>query len=180
MRVRCNCSSNLGLHSFAIDTDGALYGWGLNSAHQTGVGSAASDEPVLTPTRVRGLPAGESVAEVACGYAHSVVLMENGQVFAWGDNRFSQAGRPAATAPIAEIHEVVVEGERIASVGESPVVRRKLFCEFCVISISRQRVAISSLCSWRNPALYTHLAATNSYSWASTRMDPNPSRRPHE
>lgn len=117
MRVRCSCSSNLGLHSFAVDASGALYGWGLNSAHQTGVGTAASDEPVLKPTRVRALPEGERVAEVACGYAHSVALTETNRVFIWGDNRFSQAGRPAATAPIAEPHEIIVDGERIASVG---------------------------------------------------------------
>ncbi len=75
-------ASSLGLHAFAVDVEGRLYGWGLNTQRQVG---ASLGEQVLVPT---ALPGPWTWAEVACGYAHSVGRTQDGRVFCWGDNRY--------------------------------------------------------------------------------------------
>lgn len=75
-------------HNMALSTQNELYVWGRNSVSQLGL---IHDEDVLAPkqnTYFNDLP----VKALACGAEHSVVLLENGQVYAFGRNIYGQLG----------------------------------------------------------------------------------------
>ncbi|KAI0301584.1 regulator of chromosome condensation 1/beta-lactamase-inhibitor protein II [Multifurca ochricompacta] len=82
-------------HSFAVDEEGAVWGWGLNSAGQTGTGinPADSDSIVQTPRRVFGLD-GIRVVEITGGDLHTLFLAADGRVFACGRSDSAQLGLP--------------------------------------------------------------------------------------
>ena len=82
--------------SFAVDRDGHVYAWGLNTRGQTGVGS--KKECVTRPTRVRALePAqlgGARVVQISGGEFHTAFLLSNGQVYICGDGDEGKLGLP--------------------------------------------------------------------------------------
>uniref|UniRef100_A0A2I3G8M1 RCC1 and BTB domain-containing protein 2 n=1 Tax=Nomascus leucogenys TaxID=61853 RepID=A0A2I3G8M1_NOMLE len=70
-----------------VDT-GEVYVWGYNGNGQLGLGNSGNQP---TPCRVAALQ-GIRVQRVACGYAHTLVLTDEGQVYAWGANSYGQLG----------------------------------------------------------------------------------------
>ncbi len=80
-------------HSLAATRSGRVYAWGDNTSGQLGNGSAQGSR---TPVMVAGLPGNDLMVAVAAGYVHSVALTRSGHVFAWGGNRFGQAGQDGA------------------------------------------------------------------------------------
>lgn len=78
-------------HSFAIDKDGKVYAWGLNSLHQTGVSEARGgwEDIIHVPTVVDALDPerhdGARVVSISGGEHHSLFLFDNGEV--WGCGR---------------------------------------------------------------------------------------------
>lgn len=81
-----------GNHSVAVMPDGTVRTWGANTFGQLGNGSTASSS---TPMTVNGL--GGTVRAVAAGSSHTVALMSDGTVKAWGSNSFGQLGNGTAT-----------------------------------------------------------------------------------
>ncbi len=82
------------------------FGWGLNSHGQTGVDSTES--PITAPLPITGM---NFVTAVAAGQRHSLALLGNGTVEAWGYNLHGQlgnAGEEGTIAPvlIEHLHEV--------------------------------------------------------------------------
>lgn len=84
-------------HSFAVDEDGVVWGWGINSKGQlgTGVSDIRVDAEVMSPKKVIGLSKAElggnvSVVEIAGGDLHTLFLTSDGRVFACG---LSEEGR---------------------------------------------------------------------------------------
>ena len=76
-------------HSFAIDKDGNVYAWGLNTFSQTGIPTSESrDDTILVPTLVKNL-AGYKIKELDGGAHHTISCTESGQVLIWGriDNK---------------------------------------------------------------------------------------------
>ncbi|QDY75619.1 RCC1 domain-containing protein [Streptomyces qinzhouensis] len=74
-------------HSLALLGDGTVRAWGANASGQLGDGSTSdSSAPVTTG----GFP--DTVIKVACGGGHSLALLNNGDVMAWGDNTSGQLG----------------------------------------------------------------------------------------
>ena len=71
------------------DTFGSLWGWGLNNRDQ--LGTTVSRELLLRAELTLRAP----LAEIAAGYAHSLLLYFDGTVFASGDNQSGQLGVPA-------------------------------------------------------------------------------------
>ena len=62
--------------------------WGQNSTGHCGTGNR---EPCLRPTpidRMASVPA----AMVACGHAHTIMLTDQGEVYAWGSGEHGQLG----------------------------------------------------------------------------------------
>ncbi len=84
-------------HSFALDSQGQVYAWGLNNFGQLsaaeGGGAGDSDATVLDATLVAGL-AGQRVADIDGGEHHSVACTEDGRLFAWGRIDGHQVGLP--------------------------------------------------------------------------------------
>jgi len=83
-----------GQQSFAVDEEGIVWGWGLNSMGQLGVGrdaSSSSDDPfVFTPARVIGLSktelGGAKIVEISAGDCFTLFLASNGKVYACGSS----------------------------------------------------------------------------------------------
>uniref|UniRef100_G1PBC4 RCC1 and BTB domain containing protein 2 n=1 Tax=Myotis lucifugus TaxID=59463 RepID=G1PBC4_MYOLU len=73
--------------SMAVVDNGEVYVWGYNGNGQLGLGSSGNQS---TPCRLA--LQGVRVQRVACGYAHTLVLTDEGQVYAWGANSYGQLG----------------------------------------------------------------------------------------
>ncbi|XP_008114523.1 RCC1 and BTB domain-containing protein 2 isoform X2 [Anolis carolinensis] len=92
-------------HSMILTSDGEVYTWGYNNSGQVGSGSTANQ---AIPRRVTSclqnkiavnIACGQMCSmavvengEVACGYAHTLVLTDEGQMYAWGANSYGQLG----------------------------------------------------------------------------------------
>jgi len=74
-------------HTVALLDDGTVQTWGSNDYGQLGDGTTTSSS---TPVTVTGL--GGRVIAIAAGQYHTVVLLENGTVQAWGLNSFGELG----------------------------------------------------------------------------------------
>jgi alpha-tubulin suppressor-like RCC1 family protein len=79
-------------HSAAVTGDGKAWSWGLNTEGQVGDGSGASTRSV--PVQVPGLA---GVTAVAAGGRHTLVLLADGSVRAWGANDSGQLGDGTTT-----------------------------------------------------------------------------------
>lgn len=78
-------------HSFAVDSKGTVYAWGLNSFGECGV-DFDEDEPNLPkPTIVKVLQDKEIVA-IDGGAHHSIALTQSGDVYSWGRCDGGQSG----------------------------------------------------------------------------------------
>ncbi|XP_040518219.1 RCC1 and BTB domain-containing protein 2 isoform X5 [Gallus gallus] len=74
--------------SMAVVENGEVYVWGYNGNGQLGLGSSGNQP---TPCRIAALQ-GIRVQRVACGCAHTLVLTDEGQIYAWGANSYGQLG----------------------------------------------------------------------------------------
>jgi alpha-tubulin suppressor-like RCC1 family protein len=71
----------------ALKSGGAVEAWGDDMDGQLGDGGQEGSSAV--PVKVEGLT---SAIAVSAGYQHSLALLSNGTVMAWGDNGFDQLG----------------------------------------------------------------------------------------
>ncbi len=89
-----------GWHMLALDDEGTLWSWGSNSFGQLGIkAQEVGMNPkgaVFEPTPVDALPIGLKIKSFAAGGQHSVVLTENGEVWAFGWNQYGQLGNAKA------------------------------------------------------------------------------------
>ena len=83
-------------HNLALTTDGILLAWGQNFHGQLGDGTTTR-RLVPVPVIMNGVLAGKSIAAIAAGNDHSVVLTSDGKLFAWGSNGFGQLGDGGGT-----------------------------------------------------------------------------------
>ena len=88
-----------GSHSLALDGNGDVWAWGLNSAGQLGTGAFEFVTPVPHVYAVRVwdhtsklLPDSSPVIQISAGLDHSLVRLDDGSVYAWGSNFFGQLG----------------------------------------------------------------------------------------
>ncbi|XP_040379308.1 ultraviolet-B receptor UVR8-like [Oryza brachyantha] len=75
-------------HTMALTSDGKLYGWGWNKFGQVGVGDTADH---CFPVQVK-FPEEQKVAQVACGWRHTLAFTEKKNVFSWGRGTSGQLG----------------------------------------------------------------------------------------
>lgn len=86
-------------HVLALARDGSVWTWGRGDNGQLGIGplptvnfktrSARVEPYVPYPVRIPNLA---DVVAIAAGNAHSLALLKDGSVRAWGQNRFGQIG----------------------------------------------------------------------------------------
>jgi alpha-tubulin suppressor-like RCC1 family protein len=82
-----------GSHALALRKDGTVWAWGENRVGQLGNGSTSEKETV-TPVVVPGL---KDVVQIAAGVEHSMALLKDGTVRAWGWNAYGQLGNGTTT-----------------------------------------------------------------------------------
>lgn len=72
-------------HSFAIDKEGKVWGWGLNNFGELGIQANAGDDDavILKPVKLDLLD-GHKITEVDGGSHHSVACSDAGHLFVWG------------------------------------------------------------------------------------------------
>jgi alpha-tubulin suppressor-like RCC1 family protein len=87
--VQVTCGS---YHTAAVTSDGSLWTWGGGMYGKLGHGNEAG---CSTPKRVEGL-VGLSVAQIACGSRHTVVITTAGAAYSWGDCENGVAGHGLA------------------------------------------------------------------------------------
>ncbi|KAH3766686.1 ADPribosylation factor subfamily protein [Pelomyxa schiedti] len=75
-------------HSLAVDSEGRLYSWGCGLAGQLG----HADEVSVRIPKMLTFFSTYKVREVSCGANHSLVVVEPGQLFSFGDNLHGQLG----------------------------------------------------------------------------------------
>jgi alpha-tubulin suppressor-like RCC1 family protein len=83
--------------------DGTVMAWGENESDQLGRANSGPEfcEAVpcsKLPVPVTGL---SGVAAVAAGYSHSLALLKNGHVMAWGNDLWGQLGLGSSGGPVA-------------------------------------------------------------------------------
>lgn len=74
-------------HCLAILDDGSIAAWGTNTRGQIGDGSTDNRVGPVVPVKVAG-----RAKVVNAGMQHSLVLMDDGSLMAWGGNSFGQLG----------------------------------------------------------------------------------------
>ncbi|KAJ2931716.1 hypothetical protein H1R20_g5505, partial [Candolleomyces eurysporus] len=84
-------------HSFAVDEQGDVWGWGLNTMGQTGTGYTSTlDDIVQTPQKVGGLSkdelGGDVVVEIIGGTHHTLFRTRAGKVYGVGRCNAGQLG----------------------------------------------------------------------------------------
>lgn len=86
-RVACG-----GMHTAAIDDDGAVWCWGRADSGQAGCGQWLFNffSGLVVPHRVTAVT--EPATAVACGGFHTVVVTEAGRVFSFGKEDFGMLG----------------------------------------------------------------------------------------
>jgi alpha-tubulin suppressor-like RCC1 family protein len=84
-----------GRHSLALLSSGAVMAWGDNTFGQLGDGTTTVNHSSTVPVTVTGL---SGVVAVASGGEHSLALLANGTVMAWGDNASGQLGNGTTTS----------------------------------------------------------------------------------
>lgn len=92
--------ANAGEHGLALLQDGTVETWGNNIFGQLGIGTDGEGKEAcrhdcwsLTPVHVPGISGARSVAE---GGAEDAVVLNNGTVVAWGEDKNGQVGNGVA------------------------------------------------------------------------------------
>jgi alpha-tubulin suppressor-like RCC1 family protein len=81
-----SCGAN---HTMVLMTNGSIWGTGLNSSGQLGLGDS-SDRNILTQITSN---IGRSMPKtISCGYSHTMVLMTDGTIWGTGLNNYGQLG----------------------------------------------------------------------------------------
>jgi alpha-tubulin suppressor-like RCC1 family protein len=76
-------------HCLCVTHEGTVFTWGRGSCGQLGSGAQAD---ALSPIEIGGLLRGRRVRQIACGGDHSLALLEEGRVMAWGSASHGQIG----------------------------------------------------------------------------------------
>jgi alpha-tubulin suppressor-like RCC1 family protein len=78
-------------HVLALDTNGKVYGWGLNDYGQ--IADHIMDNTVRTNPIEIVFEANATIIAISAGGTHSVALSSTGAIYTWGDNIGGQLGR---------------------------------------------------------------------------------------
>ncbi len=129
-------------HSMALRADGVVFAWGFNSAGQLGNGTIGANTPCgcnPTPTAVPGLI---DVAAIGAGHEHSLAVMNDGTVRAWGQNGTYQVGveQPmniAAPTPVPGLQKVFAVA---AGSGHSVALALPTYCDVATNSLYSEAI----------------------------------------
>jgi regulator of chromosome condensation len=88
-------------HSFAVNKNGKVYAWGLNSYGETGVRQGAGEDEavILHPTVIDSLKGKGRITCIEGGAHHSIAVTEAGHCLTWGRIDGCQSGIDINTLP---------------------------------------------------------------------------------
>jgi alpha-tubulin suppressor-like RCC1 family protein len=92
-------------YSMVLGSDGTLWDWGLNQWGQLGNGTITSANK---PVEAEGLESG--ITQISAGDSHSLALLSDGSVEAWGYNGAGQLGDGSSAFGVANPAPVQVVG----------------------------------------------------------------------
>jgi E3 ubiquitin-protein ligase HERC4 len=73
-----------------------MFGWGVNSHGQIGIGPSSITSFVPTPKSIPFFNDNTCI-QVACSLTHTIFLLDDGSVYSAGNNEYSQLGREGRT-----------------------------------------------------------------------------------
>jgi alpha-tubulin suppressor-like RCC1 family protein/tRNA A-37 threonylcarbamoyl transferase component Bud32 len=76
-------------HAIARTIDGEVYCWGFNI--DSGLGNGRTDNKIYKP-EANEILSDKKIVEISCGRKHTLALTNEGEVYAWGKNRYGQVG----------------------------------------------------------------------------------------
>ena len=88
--------ANMFHYTIVLTDTGQVYGTGVNTVGQLGLGLVNSQKEKLTKmildSNTLGFDISGKIIDIACGYYHTIVLTDNGKVYSCGDNSYGQLG----------------------------------------------------------------------------------------
>jgi alpha-tubulin suppressor-like RCC1 family protein len=103
------------LHTLAPGPGGQILAWGGNASGELGVGTTTDSS---TPVPVKGLTGHGGVVEVAAGVTHSMAVMSDGTVLAWGHNASGELGGSISGDKLLPVPVQGVQGAREVAAGD--------------------------------------------------------------
>jgi alpha-tubulin suppressor-like RCC1 family protein len=99
-------------HLLLLTEENELFAWGKNENGQLADNSPASYN---RPIRINGLPS-DRIIQIAAGDTHSMVLLDNGEIWSWGDNSFGQLGIGNAIAAMVPTRVLQENGSPLSNI----------------------------------------------------------------
>jgi len=99
-------------HVLLLTEENELWAWGKNENGQLANNTTT---PFNRPIRVNGLPSNR-IIQMAAGDAHSMVLLDNGEIWAWGDNSFGQLGIGNAVSAMIPTQVIQENGTPLSNI----------------------------------------------------------------
>jgi alpha-tubulin suppressor-like RCC1 family protein len=81
-----------GLHTCAVIDGSKIRCWGLGLVGRLGYGNTDTVGDDEAPSSVPAIDMGRAVKEISAGSLHTCALVEGGDVYCWGENRYGQLG----------------------------------------------------------------------------------------
>jgi len=103
-----------GRHVLGLRPDGTVLSWGDDTSGQVGNGKASANDNAENPVAVNGLA---GVTQVSAGAEHSLALLSNGTVMAWGDNTRGELGDGTHTSSAVPVAVKGLTGVKAVSAG---------------------------------------------------------------
>jgi alpha-tubulin suppressor-like RCC1 family protein len=100
-------------HCIARNSSGKVYSWGWNECGVLGIGS--KDKSFHKPKLNQYLN-NEFVVDISCGFRHSLVLTNSGEVYAWGRNYWGQIGNSCYDDQLIPIKVKGFNSERVVMI----------------------------------------------------------------
>ena len=79
-------------HTLCVCSKGCVWSWGLNYSGQLGIEGADYADDVAVPTPVTGFDKPSTVVFLSTSPSHSMAVTSDGNLLAWGSNRYGQCG----------------------------------------------------------------------------------------
>jgi alpha-tubulin suppressor-like RCC1 family protein len=97
VKTFCKVEASNG-YSLAIDKNGRVWGWGINTSGQLGNNSVTSRR---TPVSVLG--GVKTFCQISAGNNHSLAIDKNGRAWGWGNNGSGELGDNSATSRLTPV-----------------------------------------------------------------------------
>ncbi len=91
-------------HCLALDQNGTIWSWGVNTYGQLGIGSTTLQTRAVQVTNLTGITA------IAAGISHSLALKSDGTVWSWGVNTNGQLGNNSTTQQLQPVQVLTASG----------------------------------------------------------------------